>query len=110
MVIHQTSNRNSTTSGSAKSVVGSTSFGFGHLTLDVGLLASGSSLPALARLFLALPAPAHLLLGRAFALVRVLLAFVRFLLALIGDPVPLISSLLPLDSSPLPSSHLVHPP
>jgi hypothetical protein len=103
-------NRNSTTSPSCESVIGWPSFGFGHLALDIGLVAFGSGFFTLGRFCSAFLMLALLLLSVALAFVGALLAVVCHQLALIRDPFPLISDAVTIVSAPLSAAQLILAP
>jgi hypothetical protein len=83
-----------------------TSFGFGDLTVDVGLLPLGVGLHTIRLLVDASQALAFTLCGRALALVRKLLSFVGRQLAVIRDPLALISDVISSGSEQFASSDL----
>jgi hypothetical protein len=85
--------RKSTTSAPAASF-GAPSFGFGHLTLDVDLIARGIGLPPLNGSICALSM-------LAFLLLRIPLAFVCALLAIVCHPVTLSGGVIPFVSDPV---------
>jgi hypothetical protein len=92
------------------SAFGRPSFGCGHLTVDVDLLALGIGLPAILPFLCAFPTPTFLLLRIALAFVGTFLALVCHLLALFCGLVTLISCRVSLVGDPLPPCHLILTP